>query len=512
MIKNFYLKDYLTFKDVSCNFGKGLIVFSGSSGSGKSILMNSILSLFGNSGSKARIGEVIIGDINIQYEQFLIEPKTEFHIKQTTASNVKYFLNSQSISKIMLKKFTSQFSKHLHLKDVSDFQNDKVIYFLDLLIELENDTFKILKNDFQSSYEELNLLQSKLSLILKDEQNLDELIELTKFKIQQIITIDPKVGELEELKDFKNTIANNEKVQDALEKAKPFLNNTHTISSLLVKMKIDNTNFDNTINEINNSIEQFMDRMESLKDDDIGNILTRIENLSKLEKKYGSLEAAARYKDEQLKKLEEYDNITFEKIILEKKIKKIDLKITEQSKKISSLRKQTLPKLQELISEYLDHLHLNGLSVVINEKELDNTGIDEVKLFLNNTSLKNVSSGEFNRLRLAFLTAKSKYEIESGGILFLDEIDANLSGKESESIAKVLKDLAKIYQIFAISHQPQLSATANSHYLVSKENGVSNVVLLNYDQRIKEISRMISGENITLEATKFATKLLESEL
>lgn len=144
------------------------------------------------------------------------------------------------------------------------------------------------------------------------------------------------------------------------------------------------------------------------------------------------------------------------------------------------------------------------------EKDIDNTGIDNVIFKLNDTKLNNISSGEFNRLRLALLTARSFYEIDTNGILFLDEIDANLSGKESQSIAKVLNELSKYYQIFAISHQPQLSSTADYHYLVSKENNISNVKLLNKNEKIDEIARMISGKNITTEAIKFAKKLINN--
>ncbi len=86
--------------------------------------------------------------------------------------------------------------------------------------------------------------------------------------------------------------------------------------------------------------------------------------------------------------------------------------------------------------------------------------ITRLFLKLNAVNLQTISSGEFNRLRLALLTSMSEVDIVNNGILFLDEIDANLSGKESSAIAKVLMELSKSYQIFAISHQPQLTASA----------------------------------------------------
>ncbi|CAI8199632.1 MAG: DNA repair protein RecN [Arcobacter lacus] len=105
----------------------------------------------------------------------------------------------------------------------------------------------------------------------------------------------------------------------------------------------------------------------------------------------------------------------------------------------------------------------------------------------------------------------SEYDIVENGVLFLDEIDANLSGKESESIAKLLDILSNNYQIFAISHQPQLTAIAHSHYLVEKNNNVSSIKLLPYNDRINEIARMISGKNITQDAINFATNILDTK-
>jgi len=76
------------------------------------------------------------------------------------------------------------------------------------------------------------------------------------------------------------------------------------------------------------------------------------------------------------------------------------------------------------------------------------------------------------------------------------------------SVAKVLKQLSKQYQIFAISHQPQLSSQADYHFFVHKENGKSEVKMLNDDERIVELARMVSGEEVSTEATKFAKTLL----
>ena len=175
---------------------------------------------------------------------------------------------------------------------------------------------------------------------------------------------------------------------------------------------------------------------------------------------------------------------------------------------LTDFRAKLIEILKSDMNMFLADLYLQNIDIRLNAIELSRNGYDEVIFTLNNTELKKLSSGEFNRLRLALLTARSIYECDTNGILFLDEIDANLSGKESESIAKVLTKLAKNYQIFAISHQPQLSSTANQHFLVEKKDDISYVRELDSDDRVVEISRMISGEHITDEARTFAKTLL----
>ena len=106
------------------------------------------------------------------------------------------------------------------------------------------------------------------------------------------------------------------------------------------------------------------------------------------------------------------------------------------------------------------------------------------------------------------LASKLEYEDEEKS-LFLDEIDANLSGEESMSVANVLKLLSSKYQIFAISHQPQLASKADKHFLVTKKEGKSFVKELNKQERIEEIARIIGGAEKSIKAKEYAKELLK---
>ena len=124
------------------------------------------------------------------------------------------------------------------------------------------------------------------------------------------------------------------------------------------------------------------------------------------------------------------------------------------------------------------------------------------------TEVFNLSAGEFNRMRLALLAAKVKFNTASNTrVLFLDEIDANLSGEESASVANVLKFLAERFQVFAISHQAQLTSKADRHFLVRKNKDKTAIKELSREERIEEIARIVSGEEVTKEALEYAKKL-----
>jgi len=508
LITRVYLKDCLSFDEIDLEFDKGLNIFTGPSGAGKSILMQAILSLFALSEVKANIGEVILSDTNICDEAFDISIQDEIIIKSIKKDKVRYFLNNQTISKKNLFDFSTKLIKHLNLKDTSEFDSPRLIDFLDKLTSKNKVEFKELKDSFDSLYKELIKTKKELEKIKEDEKKLEDLKEFAKFEIDKIEQINPSIDEYEELNSLKKKLAKKEKVEVAIKKASPIFEFNHSVINALELMEVDSNFFDEAMNELNNIFEKFSDSLHELEDTNIEKVLDRIEKLSSLQKRFGSIEECLKYKEEKKIELESYENIFFQKEKLEKKYEELNNKIDKYSLEISKYRKETVLILEEKINEYLKFLYLSNAKIIIKEKNLDFTGIDEVLFELNGVALETISSGEYNRLRLALLTSMSEFDIVDNGILFLDEIDANLSGKESDAISKVLTKLSNSYQIFAISHQPQLTSSANQHFLVDKNSGISTVKLLNDQERVNEIARMISGENVTSEAIEFAKNLL----
>ena len=509
MITRVYLKDCLSFEEVDLEFRNGLNIFTGPSGAGKSILMQAILSLFALTDVKANLGEVLLNNSKINDEAYDLSFDDDIIIKSIKKDKVRYFLNNQSVSKKNLNDFSFKLIKHLNLKDTSEFDSLKLIDFLDRLTLKNNNKFEAIKINFNSLYRKLIEVKKELEKIYSDENRLEDLKEFAKFEINKIEQINPSIDEYEELNILKKRLSKKEKIELAIKKASGIIEFNHNVTQALELMEVDTSFFDEAMNELTNIFENFNDSLHELEDINIENVLDRIEKLSALQKRFGSIEECLKYKEEKKIELESYENISFQKEKLEKQSESLTNQINDIVKKISIFRKETALILERKINEYLRFLYLSNAKISFNEKNLDSSGIDEIIFELNGVSLETISSGEYNRLRLALLTSMSEFDIVDNGILFLDEIDANLSGKESEAISKVLKQLSQSYQIFAISHQPQLTSSANQHFLVDKNNKKSFVRLLNKEERIIEIARMISGEKVTLEALEFAKNLLK---
>lgn len=507
MINRFYLKNYLTFSETELEFKNGLIVFSGISGAGKSVLMESILSLFGLKNAKAELIEGSIDSLGFDLEEFDLSSEDEAVFKKIQKDKSRYFLNNQTLSQKSLSDVASKFIRYIHIKDNSDFSNDNLLEVIDL--SLGNDVeFVQTKDEFKAKYSEFVKSNSELNKLIEEEKNIEELKEFIAYEIKKIDDINPQIDEYEELSHIKKQLSQKEKIEKAIEKANGVFDYTSSVNQALSLLEIDSSFFDDAINELNNIFEKAGDKLHLLEDTNIDEVLTRIEQLSHLQKKFGSIEECLAYREQKKQELTLYENISFEKSSLEKKVKQLKAQIESLADVISEKRKKALKIIEQKVNGYLEYLYLSDSSFEIAKTTISQSGSDEVRVSLKDAKLENISSGEFNRLRLALMAVKSEYALSNNGVLFLDEIDANLSGKESDAIGKVLEQIAKKYQIFAISHQAQLTSRANQHFLVEKTNGESVVFEISGEKRVNEIARMISGEKISDEAVTFAKNLL----
>ncbi|EOJ7850776.1 AAA family ATPase [Campylobacter upsaliensis] len=506
MISRILMKENLGFKEANLKLSEGLTVFSGLSGAGKSVLFKGILAAFGFGESEAKFVELELDD-KLDLESFGIESESENVFKMLKEKSTKYFINNQSMAKKSLQSLSKSFIKYLSVKDNNEFSNEKFLTLLDALESAKNPKFNETKEKFEQIFKEYNENSLKLNRVLEEERRIEELKELAQTHIEKISKINPKSGEYEELLKLKKRLSKRDKIEEAWNKVGGIFEYEKAVLDALNLSEVDANFFSECFNELRIIAEN--QKMEEL-DFDIEALLDRISDLSYLIKRYESIEGALETLELKKKELEHYENLSFEKKELELLNRDLKEKLEKKAHILSEARVRNLGVLEDFLNDYLAKLYMKNLKLdCVQNDEINLFGKDEIKLSVSETKLKNLSSGELNRLRLAFIATECKILNSGRGIIFLDEIDANLSGKEAMSIAKVLDELSRFYQIFAISHLPQLSSKAHNHFLVEKNGKQSYVKKLEKEERIKELARMVSGEQISDEALQFARTLFE---
>ena len=506
MINRVYIKNLILFKEVELELSRGLVVLSGPSGAGKSLFMNSILSTFGYGTAEASVCE-----ISVEKPQKLLsdayELEDEITLKALKKEKVRYYLDGQNISKKVLKGMFVPFVQYLSVRDKSGFESKSLIHLIDNSLMVKDKTFKKILKEYRKRYANYKIKLEQLAKIQEDESKLAELIEFTNFEIEKIESVHPKVGEDEELLKVKQQLSRIDKVNDALEHANEIFKFEESVSEVYRLLEKDDSSFIELMNQLRVDFEDIESLSEELSEVDIEAVLDRLEKISSLKNRYGSIEEALAYAALKKKELAGYQNIEQDKSMLESFISMEFTEIMVLANRITLLRKKQALILEKELKKYLNELKLPAIDFVFQIDSIDSLGQDNIGINLNGSSAQTLSGGEFNRVRLALMVVALS-GVKDGGVLILDEIDANVSGDESIAIANMIAKLSSVYQIFAISHQAHLASKANQHLLVSKTHELSSVIFLDEQGKIDEIARIVGGEKPNEEALLFAKKLL----
>ncbi|WP_294956273.1 AAA family ATPase [Sulfurovum sp.] len=507
MVERLYLRDLVTFREVELEFDKGLVVLSGPSGAGKSVLISALLSSFGftTQGAAALCELSVNKPPKLKSDAYMLEK--ELTLKALKKEKLRYFIDGQNISKKTLAELFKPYVRYLSVRDKSGFESETLIEMIDDSIKSREKHFKALLKEYKKRYAHYKSKAQELQKIKEDESRLAELIEFAAYEIEKIERIDPQPGEEEKLLKIKQQLSRVDKIRAALEKASGIFELESSIEEVYRLLEKEGDVFFDAMNQLRADFEETQILADELEETDVEEVLDRLSDLTALKNRYGSVEEALIYKEDKKAELSGYENIERDKSLLEQFL---DLEYSELftlAQKISLARQKEAKEIEKRLETYLEALKLPAMHFGFRGVALGETGIDEIEAGLGSSGTATLSGGEFNRLRLALMAVSIDEKSEGQGVLILDEIDANVSGDESIAIATLIAKLSSVYQIFAISHQPHLSAKADQHIVVTKEGMQSRVQVLDDAGRIEEISRIIAGENPTEQAVAFAKKL-----
>ena len=531
-------------------FSSGLNVFTGETGSGKSIIFDCLDFVMGNKTRRSLLkenekrGEVtiefgidgmsdvvdFISELSIPILETLIVRRVEF-----SDGRKKSYINDINCTTEILKSLGEKIIEFVDQKN-----NSKILRkqnHINLLDDFCSNKKKI--NELKQIWSKLNGQKEKLSNLIKLKNKSLEELEFKKKSFLELKKLNLMPGEFEELEIKRKTLKSSNKIIEYLKESYDLITQNETnknittsiiklekISELLSKNKLLDESIDGLNLIINNLDEAEKNIQELLKNfsygdmslEDIEDRLFEIKGLSRKHNVFA--DELISLKTELEKDLHEFDNFDEEIKSINEDLLENENKYDKIANLISNIRKEKSKKLSKIVNHELSHLKMDGIKFLINcneKKEKTIIGKDEIVFLTRNNNLavqdleKIVSGGELSRILLAIKVSLAK---ETEGLtLIFDEIDRGIGGATAESVGERLSILSKTEQILLITHSPQVAAKANKHWKVSKkitEDGfpISFTRELDEDNKKKELARMISGKVVTKEAIAAAEKLM----
>ncbi|MCB2215521.1 DNA repair protein RecN [Desulfofustis glycolicus] len=255
-------------------------------------------------------------------------------------------------------------------------------------------------------------------------------------------------------------------------------------------------------------------------------VSARLDQLKMLKRKYGeTIEEILGYLSQAKRELESIENLDREIELQGHEVERLEQRLLKLGRALSDARRATAQQMETAMAAELGSLAFSQSGIEVHfQQQLD--GVDGVRLsgldraeffFAPNPGeparplAKVASGGELSRLMLALKCLLARKDMVE--TVIFDEVDAGIGGEAAEAVARKIRELAGHHQVICITHLPQIAARGTAHFVVEKSvrNGrtLSSVVQLNEEQRIDELARMLAGESVTRQTRDWATTLLE---
>ena len=567
-IKNIALIDSL-----EVEFGDGLNLLTGETGSGKSIIVDSLGALTGDRVSSDLIKEgeqtaTIEGLFSVARSDELTPLLEESGIEidgdevivrrelSATGKN-RVFINNQLVTQGLLKR-AGAFLVDIHGQgeQASLFDPATHLEMLDTFAGVRSERARVAE-----AYAVWAATRKELADLRQDESDKLQLLDILKFQVDEISRADLKNGEDIELEEEKRRLNNVEKLSTLSDEAFTLLyeQDDSTIATFdkatrkIAELAEYDSRFADygeqldaaravledvsaTTRDFRNHIEFSPARLEEIEN--------RLAEIARLTRKYGgTIETALAHLDESEKRLENIESAEFREKELERKLAAERDTYIAAATELHDRRAAAASKFEKEVEADLRSVALEKARFEVQVSEpgavatgdlisrttgpppeggtqnFSASGFDRIEFFFSANPgespkplVKVASGGEASRLMLILKTTAKTHEGEKSAVF--DEIDAGIGGRVAEAVGVKLKQLARSQQVLCVTHQPQVAALADRHFAVEKSMGRNKtsigIRMLSEDERVNEIARMLAGEKITDSARTHAAEMIEA--
>ena len=551
MLLEISIKNFAIIEEISLNFEKGMTVLTGETGAGKSIIIDAMNMMLGSRATtdvirhgapKAEIEGLFTVENNRHltalFEEQGLEWTDELIIRREILQNGRSVsrINGQMVNLSVLKAVGQ------HLVDIHGQHDHEELMrpqlHIAMLDEFGDAAFFQTKDAYRQTFEDYKRLRKQVMELQRNQQENKARIEMLEFQIAEIEAAALEVDEDLHLEQERQRLLNHKMIADTLTNAYTMLDAEEFSSLSNVRSAMNDLEsieeYDTSYKELSGqlsetfyALEDITKRLEDVVDglEFDGNRLMQVESrldlIHSITRKYGG-----QVKDvlEYLAQItKEYSLLTGSDLSsedLEKELKRLEKSLVTLAQDLSDQRHALAQALENEIQQELADLYMDKarFQVRFSKAKFNREGNEAVEFYISTNPgedfkplVKVASGGELSRLMLAIKSAFSRKEGKTS--IVFDEVDTGVSGRVAQAIAAKIHKIGQNGQVLAISHLPQVIAAADYQFYIEKisdeHSTVSTVRLLNREERIEEIAKMLAGEDLTEAARQQAEQLLK---
>lgn len=549
MLTGLTIKNYALIDQLQVNFNDGFTIITGETGAGKSILLGGLSLILGKRAD--------LSSLRNPEKKCIIE--ASFDISKYKLKNLFKDQDLDYDTQTIIRREILPSGKSRAFVNDSPVNLSNLQALGEHLIDIhsQNETLQLVDDAFQfqvidalanteSNLETYNLhlkehkvLQKQLKQLQQFQAEAIKEHDYNSFLLNELVAANLKEGELETLEEEYELLNNVEAIQLKLEEANALLSEEQAgvltslreVKAAFQKLALISNTYQDLLDRVTSSlidlddvlvdIERFEDKLDA-DPNRLEVVNAQLMTINNLMQKHlvKSIAELIDIREALSKKVEATENADQDIIDKQEEIKALEKLLDTQANSITHKRNKAIPELKKQLEALLTQLGMPNAQFNISleaSKTFLYNGKDNLNFLFSankggqfNVLKKAASGGELSRIMLAIKSILSKY-VKLPSIMF-DEIDTGVSGEISNKMADIMSQMSTKMQVFSITHLPQIAAKGNTHYKVYKEDvnevTTTNLVKLDYDERVVELAQMLGGTQLSDSAIAHAKQLL----
>lgn len=551
MLKSLFIRNFVLIDSLDIKFNQGFSVITGETGAGKSIILGALSLVLGQradgksikNGSEKCVIEAVFDVSKYKLEEFFMIKDLEYDAEVCILRRELYasgksraFINDSPVSLTILKELGARLID-IHSQHQNLLLGDIRFQLKVIDVMAENEILLIL---YRKEYNRYQFLKKELTELTEKARQTKQEEDYVRFQLEQLVEANLSIGEQEDLEQELETLSHAEEIKGSLYKVTQLLNGEEQGAVQLIKEALSTA--DNLeryypkakeiserlrsayidLNDLASEAELWKEDIE-FNPERLDWVNERLNTLYTLEQKHrvSTIEELITLQNQYEEQLKEIDSFDEQIENLKEQVEISYQELLQQATVLSEQRKIASKAIASQLVEKIIPLGMPNTRFSIDfvsRSEPGIDGMDEIQfMFSANKSAElqpvaqTASGGEISRLMLCIKAMIAGFTALP--TIIFDEVDTGVSGDIADKMGDIMQDLGTKMQVFTITHLPQIAAKGKEHYFVYKEDTdeqtTTHIKLLNKDERIKEIARMLSGSTLTEASIANAKDLLK---